>query len=117
MAPSQPVAPEIHPPVFRASNAAKPQRGRGGIGGGRDEIPVKLGPDKLIAKPPGLRTPTTETQSARRTHREKKNENFKVELARMLYVGIIDMMIITPVYGRPPWGKRAQKESRVNFKY
>ena len=48
---------------------------------------------------------------------EKKNKNFKVELPRMVYVGIVGMMIITLVYGWQPWDKRAQKGSRVNFKY
>jgi hypothetical protein len=48
---------------------------------------------------------------------EKKKRKFKVGLKHMLYyVGIIDMMIITLVYGRPPWGKRAQRKSKVNFK-
>jgi hypothetical protein len=77
-------------------------------------VSVKMDLVNLIAKPLGLRTFTTEAQSARRTHREKRK--FKVGLTRMLYVGIIDMMIITPFYGWPLWGKRAQRKSRVNFK-
>ncbi len=71
----------------------------------------------LIAKPPGLRTIPPQRHRAHGGRTEKKNENFKVEFTRMLYVGIIDLMIITTVYGRQPWCKRAQKESRVNFKF
>jgi len=67
-----------------------------------------------MAKPRGLRTPTTESQSARRTHREK-NEDFKVELARMLYVGFIDMMIITRSMDGNPGASAQKKESRGKF--
>jgi hypothetical protein len=61
---------------------------------------------ELIANLLGYKRSNTErTEDAQR-----KNESFRVELARMLYVGIIDMMTITAAYGRPPWGETRIKK-------
>jgi len=59
---------------------------------------------------------TTETQSARRTHREKKRKLW-VGITRMLFfcVGIIDMMIITTGLRTATTGQARIKEIQGKF--
>jgi hypothetical protein len=66
MAPSQSIAPKIHPPSPGPPMSTCPPTGCG-PGGEWSAIPVKLGPDRADSQPPGLRNRTTEAQSALRT--------------------------------------------------